>query len=100
MNNQISTDDLFKASYFLCNSGILKEVKVLNDRQVRFLIEGEKLEEAEQRFYTGKAVVDPLSLKETLSYLRELLKRKLSELETKNRRNHAKRNTKDRISAD
>ncbi len=81
MITQIETDDLFKGAYFLCSSGQIKEVRILNSRQVRFLIEGEDLNEAEQRFYTGQAVIDPLRLRESLNYLRDLLKRKLNETE-------------------
>ncbi len=82
--NQIEIDDLFKGAYFLCHSGQLRDIRVTDNHQVRFVIEGEGLLEAERRFYTGKALVNPLLLRESLNYLRDLLKRTLDKNRIKN----------------
>ncbi len=86
MMNQMEITDLFKGAYFLTRSCKIKETKLVNGNQVRFIIEGENLLEEEELYQTGQATVNPLQLKECLNYLREKL---TQTLRTQNRNPHA-----------
>ena len=87
--NRLEITDLFKGAYFLTCSGRIKEARLVDGNQVRFIIEGENLYEEEQRYLTGQARVNPLQLKECLNYLRQCLSRTLHpNPKNPNRKNH------------
>lgn len=71
--NQMEITDLFKGAYFLTRYCRIKEIRLVGNNQVRFLIEGDNLLEEEELYQTGQATVNPLQLKECLNYLREKL---------------------------
>ena len=75
--NRIETNDLFKGAYLLSQSYRLKETRFVNSHQVRFVIEGENINEKDQLYHTGQALVDPLRLKECLNFLRATLTKTL-----------------------
>lgn len=75
--NRIETNDLFKSAYFLTRSCRLVETRINGNDQVRFLLEGENIEEEEQMYLCGQAVTNPLHLKESLNFLRQLLNQTL-----------------------
>ena len=86
--NQMEVTDIFKGAYFLTRYARIKEIRKAGDNQVRFLIEGENLLEAEELYQTGQASVNPLQLKACLDYLREKLVQTLR-TGTQSRSNHA-----------
>ncbi len=87
MNRTLETNDIFKGAYLLSRSFILKETRFVNSHQVRFVIEGEDIEAEDRLYHTGRALVEPLRLKECLNLLRDILNRTLQT--HKPRRTHA-----------
>ncbi len=73
MRRDIETTDIFRGAFLLCQGGQLQKTLMSCDGQVRFLISGEELLEEDMRFRTGKALVNPLQLRETLNLLRDLV---------------------------
>ena len=81
------TTDIFRGAFFLCNGGDLSDVRVRNhaerDRQSRriatFLITGKDLDELDRAYRTGRALVNPLQLRESLNHLRDVMFEKLRE---------------------
>lgn len=73
MNRTLETNDLFKGAYLLSQSYRLKETRFVEGHQVRFILEGENIENEDLRYHTGQALVDPLRLKECVKILREIL---------------------------
>jgi hypothetical protein len=73
MNQILETNDLFKGAYLLSQSYKLKETRFVEGHQVRFILEGEDIENEDLRYHTGQALVDPLRLKECVRILREIL---------------------------
>ena len=68
----IETDDLYRGASLLCLgaelSGINKQGK-----NVIFTLMGNGISRFDYQYRTGKAMVNPLQLKETLSLLRDLI---------------------------
>jgi len=75
----VETTDIFRGAFFLSTGGILEGAYVSQDnrRVVSFKITGENLFDLDQAYRTGKALVNPLQLKESLNLLRETLYRTL-----------------------
>ena len=73
MNQEIETNDLFRGAYLLSQRCSLKETKFIDDHQVRFILEGEKILEEDKLYHTGQGNVEPLRFKASLNYLRKLL---------------------------
>ncbi len=87
MNQTLETNDIFKGAYLLSCSFTLKETRFVDSHQVRFVIEGENIDQEDLLYHTGRAKVNPLRLKEWLNFLREILNRTLET--NKPRRSHA-----------
>jgi hypothetical protein len=68
--------DIYKSAYFLCMGGSLADIRV-NDRIATFEIAGEDLERQDMDYHTGRALVNPVQLRETLNLLRDMLFAKL-----------------------
>lgn len=70
---EIETGDLFKGAYLLCRGGRLLRTALSGRDHVVFVIEGEGMVVEDVRFRTGAAMVNPLQLRETLNYLRDMV---------------------------
>ena len=70
---EVETGDLFKGAYLLCRGGRLLRTVLSGRDHVVFVIAGEGLVAEDVRFRTGAATVNPLQLRETLNYLRDVV---------------------------
>ena len=73
--------DIFRGAFLLASGGELAEVRVRNNgrRIATFLIAGENLAELDRDYRTGRALVNPLQLRESLNHLRDVMFKKLRE---------------------
>jgi len=71
----IETTDIFRSAYFLCNGGDLCGVNIKdNGRRIAvFVIRGEDLEQLDRLYRNGKALVNPVQYRESITHLRDLL---------------------------
>ena len=72
MMSAIETADIFRGAYLLTQGGRLTDTCV-HRNQVRFVIEGEGVAEQDERYRLGRALVNPVALRETLNLLRDLI---------------------------
>jgi hypothetical protein len=72
MPSTIETADIFRGAYLLTQGARLASTRVLRN-QVRFVIEGESVSEHDERYRLGRALVNPVALRETLNLLRDLV---------------------------
>ncbi|MCP4345040.1 MAG: hypothetical protein GY795_05880 [Desulfobacterales bacterium] len=77
----LETTDLFKGAFLLCMGGNLANIRVeYNGRKTAtFLITGNNLEQYNTDYVTGRAMVNPTQLKNSLNHLRDILFNKLKE---------------------
>ncbi len=75
------TTDIFRGAFFLSCGGDLAEVRVRNNgkRIATFLITGKDLDKLDRDYRSGKALVNPLQLRESLNHLRDVMFEKLRE---------------------
>jgi len=67
------TTDIFKGAFFLSNGGNLSGIS-FNDRQIAtFTLTGKNLQQLDSDYHTGRALVNPVTLRESLNHLRDLL---------------------------
>ena len=76
--DRIETNDVFKGAYLLSRSCRLKETRFVDAHQVRFVIEGKDIFDEDRLYHNGQATVEPLRLKECLSFLRKRLNETLN----------------------
>ena len=82
------TTDIFKGAFFLSSGGNLSGIS-FNDRQIAtFTLTGKNLQQLDSDYHTGRALVNPVTLRESLNHLRDIL------FEMKDRR--GKRNDRSR----
>jgi hypothetical protein len=82
------TTDIFKGAFFLSNGSNLSGIS-FNDRQIAtFTLTGKNLHKLDQDYHTGRALVNPVILRESLNHLRDIL------FEMKDRRRRNNRNDK------
>ncbi len=93
MKSTFEVTDLFKSAFFLCMGGSLSEVRVRNNgrRIATFLITGSDLERLDCDYRTGRALVNPLQLREALNHLRDVMFDKLRNQEGRTRYGDRKR---------
>ena len=98
METRLETTDIFRGAFFLCNGGDLSEIRVYNHaernkrkRIATFLITGKGLDQLDRDYRAGKALVNPLQLRESLNHLRDVLFEKLRENEGRARYGNRKR---------
>ena len=99
MQSILETTDIFRGAFFLSKGGKLSEVHLSEDNRqiVSFRIIGEDLLSLDEAYRSGRAMVDPLQLRESLNHLRDVLFRTLRENErNKERRAHANIQERDR----
>lgn len=68
----IETHDLFRGAYLLCCGARVGATR-LRRGQVVFVIEGHGVIEHDERYRLGRALVNPVALRETLNLLRDLV---------------------------
>jgi hypothetical protein len=88
VQSTVETTDIFRGAFFLSKGGRLSGVNVTENgrRVVSFLIVGEDLAALDEAYRDGKAMVNPLQLRESLNHLRDVLFRALRENERNNER--------------
>jgi hypothetical protein len=72
----LETTDIFRSAYFLCNGGDLCGIQVKPGERSRvavFVIRGEDLEQLDRLYRNGKALVNPVQYRESITHLRDLL---------------------------
>jgi len=69
------TTDIFRGAYFLCNGVVLSGIRLKENRRrsALFRFTGEDLAELERTYRSGKALVNPVQLRESLNDLRDRL---------------------------
>lgn len=72
--DSIETGDLFRAAYLVSRGGRVARVYVEGRDHVVLLLEGEALLQEDQRYRKAAGLVEPLTLKENLNRLRDLVK--------------------------
>jgi hypothetical protein len=90
----IEVTDLFKSAFFLCNGSDLTRVKVRNNgkRIATFLITGSDLDQLDHDYRAGRALVNPVHLREALNHLRDVMFEKLRTHEERREYAHRKTN--------
>lgn len=85
----LETTDIFRGAFFLSSGGTLQGAYVSEDNRqvVLFRIICKNITELDRAYRTGKALVNPLQLKESLNLLRETLFNTLRIKKIKNNKN-------------
>jgi len=98
MQSTLEVTDLFRSAFFLCMGGHLEQVRVRNhaerDRRRRiatFLITGADLDRLDNDYRSGRALVNPVQLRESLNHLRDVMFDKLRKNEGRTRYGDRKR---------
>lgn len=71
----LETTDIFIGAFFLSSGGSLCGIRIKDSEKgiAAFHIEGEGLDRLDEEYRTGKALVDPVRLRESLNHLRDIL---------------------------
>ena len=77
----LETTDIFRGAFLLASGGDLAEIRVASNgrRIATFLITGEDLDRLDRDYRCGRALVNPVQLRESLNHLRDVLFRELRE---------------------
>lgn len=83
----LEVTDLFRGAFLLCKGGDLAEVRVRNNgrRIATFLITGPDLDQLDSDYRAGRALVNPVQLRESLNHLRDKMFDKLRNYEGRKR---------------
>ena len=83
MEGTVEVTDLFKGAFLLCMGGRLDKVQVQNNGRkiATFLITGDDLDRLDSDYRTGRALVNPVQLRESLNHLRDVMFDKLRKSE-------------------
>ena len=81
MQGTVEVTDLFRGAFLLCVGGRLEKVKVrtAGRRIATFLITGPNLDEMDRIYRSGRALVNPVQLRESLNHLRDAMFEKLDD---------------------
>ena len=81
--HSLETTDIFRGAFFLCMGGDLCRIRIKDNRKqiASFMIRGKDLHRLDREYRSGKALVNPLQLRESLNHLRDILFDKLRENE-------------------
>ena len=73
--NSLETTDIFRGAFFLCMGGDLCRIRIKDNRRqiASFMIRGKNLNRLDREYRSGKALVNPLQLRESLNHLRDIL---------------------------
>ena len=79
MQGTVEVTDLFKGAFLLCMGARLDRVRVRNNgrRIATFLITGKDLDRLDSDYRAGRALVNPVELRESLNHLRDVMFEKL-----------------------
>jgi hypothetical protein len=93
MQGSVEVTDLFKGAFLLCMGGRLEQVNVRNNvrKIATFLISGRDIERLDDEYRAGRALVNPVQLRESLNHLRDVMFEKLRNHKTEGRYQHANR---------
>ena len=93
MKSTLEVTDLFRGAFFLCMGGHLEQVSVRNNGRkiATFLITGSDLDRLDSDYRCGRALVNPLQLRESLNHLRDVMFDKLRKHEGRMRYGNRKR---------
>ena len=93
MRSTFEVTDLFKSAFFLCMGAQLDKVRVRNNgrRIATFLITGKDLDRLDCDYRAGRALVNPVQLRESLNHLRDVMFDKLRKCEGRATDDHRKR---------
>jgi hypothetical protein len=93
LKGTVEVTDLFKGAFLLCMGGRLDRVQVRdNSRRIAtFLITGPDLDRLDSDYRTGRALVNPVQLRESLNHLRDVMFEKLRKTEGRTRNGNRKR---------
>ena len=74
--NSFETTDIFRGAFLLCSGGDLTGVHVRSNgkRIATFLITGKNLDKLDRDYRAGRALVNPVQLRESLNHLRDVPK--------------------------
>jgi hypothetical protein len=69
------TTDIYVGAFFLCKGGSLRGIRIKDAARgiAAFEISGNNLDRLEQEYRSGKALVNPVHLRESLNMLRDML---------------------------
>ncbi len=92
----LETTDIFRGAYLLASGGDLAEIRVRTNgkRIATFLITGKNLDRLDRDYRCGRALVNPVQLRESLNHLRDVMFKKLRDSERRTR--YGDRKTGDR----
>jgi hypothetical protein len=93
LRGTVEVTDLFKGAFLLCMGARLDRVRVRNNgrRIATFLITGMDLDQLDSDYRAGRALVNPVQLRESLNHLRDVMFKKLRDNEGRTRDDHRKR---------
>ncbi len=93
MKGSLEVTDLFKGAFLLCMGARLDRVRVRHNgrRIATFLITGKDLDRLDSDYRSGRALVNPVQLRESLNHLRDVMFDKLRKSEGRERDDHRKR---------
>ncbi|MFH1163232.1 MAG: hypothetical protein V1852_04140 [Pseudomonadota bacterium] len=94
----LETTDIFRGAFLLASGGDLTDVRVRNNskRIASFLITGPGLDRLNSDYRSGRALVNPVQLRESLNHLRDVLFTRLRESEGRARYENRKREDRGR----
>jgi len=83
----LEVTDLFRGAFLLCSGGDLAEVRVRNNGRkiATFLITGPDIDRHNSDYRCGRALVNPVKLRESLNHLRDVMFEKLRKSEGRKR---------------
>ena len=90
MQGTVEVTDLFKGAFLLCMGGRLDRVHVRNNgrRIATFLITGKDIDRLDSDYRCGRALVNPVQLRDSLNHLRDVMFEKLRNHKTEGRYTH------------
>jgi hypothetical protein len=93
MEGTVEVTDLFKGAYLLCSGCRLDQVRIRNNGRkiATFLITGKDIDRLDSDYRCGRALVNPVQLRESLNHLRDVMFEKLRNHKTEGRNHHANR---------
>jgi hypothetical protein len=91
MQGSLEVTDLFKGAFLLCMGARLDGVRVRNNgrRIATFLITGKDLDRFDSDYRAGRALVNPVQLRESLNHLRDVMFDKLRKHDPASRKRYA-----------
>ncbi len=92
MKATVEVTDLFKSAFLLCMGARLEKVIVRNNgrKMAAFLISGVHLSAHDNDWRSGRALVNPVQLREALNHLRDIMFETLRKYEERTKRNDRK----------